>query len=160
VVYRYMQNQKYEPSTTIPTLSNAMDVSDPSNFIRIQTLYKDFEHLKPQLTAYTFSDNQTQQAMQEVYSQWGYLMDPHGAIAYLGLEAYRKTTDASNFYGVFLETAHPAKFLEVITDTYGFTPPIPKALELLKDRPKIAHTCSKNYPDFIKTLHSIDLKTP
>lgn len=111
-VPRYMDSGVYEPGTAFPTLSNAMDVSDPSNFVRILQL---FDHNRSQLGArfssYAFTDVQTVAAMESVWQQYGYMLDPHGAVGYLGLEQYLRETGYGGT-GIFLETAHPVKFAD------------------------------------------------
>jgi threonine synthase len=113
VVPNYLETGNYMPSRSVQTISNAMDVGDPSNFIRIQQIYNgDLNLLRENLSSFSFSDDQTRNAMKSVYEQTGYMLDPHGAVGYLGLETYRKNNPDTR--GIFLETAHPVKFLEVI----------------------------------------------
>ena len=106
-VVRYLNSKVYAPQPTTPTLSNAMDVSDPSNFIRIEELFKKQE-LERVIKAYRFDDSQTLEAMKHLFKEYGYVADPHGAIGYLGLEA--DPINSSSEVGIFLETAHPVKF--------------------------------------------------
>ena len=113
VVPNYLETGNYIPARSVQTISNAMDVGDPSNFIRIQQIYNgDLNLLRENLSSFSFSDDQTRNAMKSVYEQTGYMLDPHGAVGYLGLESYRKNNPDTR--GIFLETAHPVKFLEVI----------------------------------------------
>jgi len=113
VVPNYLETGNYVPSRSVQTISNAMDVGDPSNFVRIQQIYNDdLSTLRENLSSSSFTDNQTRKAMESVYNQTGYILDPHGAVGFLGLESYRKNNP--NTQGIFLETAHPVKFLEVI----------------------------------------------
>ncbi|TVZ14956.1 threonine synthase [Maribacter sp. MAR_2009_72] len=115
-VPQYMMTKEYSPKPSTATISNAMDVGDPSNFIRIRHLFKDnFETLKENLSSYSFNDVQTKQALKEIYAINGYIADPHGAVGYLGLRKYQE--QHPNVYGIFLETAHPVKFLDVVEDT-------------------------------------------
>ncbi|WP_298710072.1 threonine synthase [uncultured Chitinophaga sp.] len=103
-VPRFLENGKY-----VATLSNAMDVADPSNFVRILQLFAQNDRaLKASLTAYRFTDEQTVAAMEDVYARRRYLMDPHGAVGYLGLKKYMDSHPG--YCGIFLETAHPVKF--------------------------------------------------
>ena len=96
VVFRYLASEKYDPKLTIPTISNAMDVGAPSNFIRIQTIYKTFENLKNHLSGATYSDEETGNALIEVKEKHNYLMDTHGSIGYLGLKDYlQKNNDST-----------------------------------------------------------------
>jgi threonine synthase len=113
VVPNYLETGNYVPSRSVQTISNAMDVGDPSNFIRIQQIYgNEFELIRENLSSYSFSDDQTRNAMKYVFEKTGYILDPHGAVGYLGLESFRK--NKPDWQGIFLETAHPVKFLEVI----------------------------------------------
>jgi len=106
---RYMQSGDYLPVPTIETMSNAMDVSNPSNISRILALYnQDLELLKKDFVSYSFSDHETLDAIQELFRNFNYLADPHGAVAYLGLKKSLEKYPLKN--GCFIETAHPIKF--------------------------------------------------
>jgi threonine synthase len=132
-VPRFMQTQEYKPKPTIETLSNAMDVSNPSNFVRILELFG--ESLKQELTSYSFTDAQTLEAIKKLYTENNYLADPHGAVGYLGLKQFLK--DNPDHTGVFLETAHPVKFPDSIEKTLGITIPLPEQLqEVMKGEKK------------------------
>ena len=134
VVTRYLKTQKYQPKPTIPTISNAMDVGNPSNFVRIQELYNnDFKNLKKNLKSFTFSDNETKETIKKLYQKNNYLADPHGAIGYLGLKKFNLS---NNQIGVFLETAHPIKFLDVISPLIDEEIPIPKQIEKVLNKEK------------------------
>lgn len=127
-VPRFMENGVYEPKPSVATISNAMDVGDPSNFIRIRKIYNDdFAALSTNLRSYRFSDEETKAAMTKLFLEANYLADPHGAVAYLGLQEYFK--EDPNAYGVFLETAHPVKFLPVVEEVLGTTPAIPPQIQ-------------------------------
>ncbi len=116
IVYNYLQTQQYEPKPSVQTISNAMDVGDPSNFVRIQELHNnDFETLTKQLSGYSFTDEETIKAIEELYNEHNYIADPHGAVGYLACKSHLKTNP--NDHCVFLETAHPTKFLDVVEDT-------------------------------------------
>lgn len=108
-VPRFMQNGKYEPGKAVPTLSNAMDVADPSNFVRVLQLFgNSLPALKEKFTAYSYTDKDTARTMEQVWKEHHYMLDPHGAVGYLGLQQF--LADAPELTGVFLETAHPVKF--------------------------------------------------
>ena len=110
-----------------------MDVGNPSNFDRISKLFnQDLYRLKNICSSYRFSDKETQKAMQEVYESSGYIADPHGAVGYLGLQKYCK--ENPDVYGVFLETAHPVKFLGVVEKTLKTKVNIPPQIEEILDR--------------------------
>ncbi len=134
VVTRYLETETYQPKPTIPTISNAMDVGNPSNFIRIQELYNnDFTSLKKHLKSFTFSDNETKETIKKLYQENNYLADPHGAIGYLGLKKFNLS---NNQIGVFLETAHPIKFLDVIYPLINEEITIPKQIEKVLNKEK------------------------
>ena len=127
VVPRFMETKSYDPKPSIATISNAMDVGDPSNFIRIRHLFKDdFNTLSTNLSAYSFTDEQTKEAMLELYNDFSYVADPHGAVGFLGLKKYQESNP--NTYGIFLETAHPVKFLDTVEDTIKENIDIPEKI--------------------------------
>jgi threonine synthase len=135
VVPNFMQKGIYEPMPSIATISNAMDVGDPSNFVRIRHLYQDdLSTLQGNLSSFSFTDKETKTAMEAIHSQTGYAMDPHGAVGYLGLKEYQK--NHPNTYGIFLETAHPVKFLDVVEETLGITPEIPAQIQKVLGKTK------------------------
>jgi threonine synthase len=155
VVTRYLDTEKYTTNQTIPTISNAMDVSDPSNFIRIQHLYGSYSNLKNHLSSFSFTDNETKIIMKQVYEENGYILDPHGAVAYLGLLHYLKNKETSKTNNIFLETAHPVKFVEVVGQVLGFRPEVPNELGELLLRNKISTACSNKYETFKENLISL-----
>jgi threonine synthase len=140
VVPHYLQSGHYQARPSVSTISNAMDVGDPSNYARLCSLY-DHQHQRfcAQLSGYAFTDQQTRQAIQQVWQESGYLLDPHGAIGYLGLKQYLADHNAP-VTGVFLETAHPAKFGEVVASALGQPIDIPPQLAafLNKEEKKLA----------------------
>ena len=137
VVPHFMDHGRYEPKPSVATISNAMDVGDPSNFIRIQELFaRDFDRLKKQLSSFAFSDERTKAAMVELEKESGYIADPHGAVGYLGLRQYLEKHP--EHYGIFLETAHPVKFLDVVEAALGKVPAIPEQIQRLMHLPKQA----------------------
>ena len=134
-VPKFMENGEYQPKPSTATISNAMDVGDPSNFIRIRHLYQnDFEALAENLSSYSFNDTETREAMQYIHKRSKYVSDPHGAVGYLGLKKYQELNP--NAYGIFLETAHPVKFLDVVKETLAITPEIPSQIAKVIDREK------------------------
>lgn len=137
VVPNFMMEGNYTPLPSVSTISNAMDVGDPSNFIRIREIYQnDFEMIKKYLSSYSFSDEKTVEAMLNVYREHEYIMDPHGAVGYLGLKKYMKKHD--DVCGIFLETAHPVKFLEVVEPVIGEKIPYPEQIEKVMHKSKKA----------------------
>lgn len=135
VVTRFLKTQKYEPASSVQTISNAMDVGDPSNFIRVLELFKNnFGDLQKNLSSYSFTDDQTRKAIKEVYDKTDYVLDPHGAVGYLGLKKF--LAKHNDYFGIFLETAHPVKFLETVEDVLNQKIPLPSEIESLKQKEK------------------------
>ena len=140
-VVNYLNTGKYEPKPSKATISNAMDVGNPSNFIRIQQLFKNnFEDLKKDFSSISFSDEQTKNAMKEIKSGNGYIADPHGAVGYLGLKNYKLS---ENEYGIFLETAHPVKFSDIVEETLNTKVAIPEQIKSVLDKEKVFKSISK-----------------
>ena len=131
VVPRYFATERWEPRPSIPTLANAMDVGNPSNFERLQWLFdRDLRAMKACIATSVHSDDQVKDAIREVYDRYSYVIDPHTAIAYLGAHGR----------GLFLSTAHPAKFREVVEPIIGQDVPLPPALAEAISRPRLAQT--------------------
>ena len=150
VVTEYLKTQLYNPKPSIQTISNAMDVGDPSNFIRIQEIYKNkFKTLKDNLSSFSFSDDKTKAAILEIYNNYNYVADPHGAVGYLGCKAYLEKNP--NTHCVFLETAHPAKFLDIVEDVIKKRQTLPKQIQSVLGKGKVATTIS-NYDDLKEYL--------
>ena len=113
VVPDYLATGTYEPKPSIQTISNAMDVGAPSNFIRIEEIHNNnLEALRANLSGYSYTDEETTAAMGHLLKSCNYVAEPHGAIGYLALKNYLKTN--TDTQGIFLETAHPVKFLDVL----------------------------------------------
>jgi threonine synthase len=130
VVPDYLLTEKYEPQPSVATISNAMDVGNPSNFIRILEIFNNqFGSLKNKLSSYSISDEETKKAIKEVYQQHNYLLDPHGAVGYIALKDYLQNHPTQE--GMILETAHPVKFNPAIIDILGENILAQKELELL-----------------------------
>jgi len=137
IVPNYMKTGTYNPKPSVATISNAMDVGDPSNFIRIRHIYKDnFKKLTQNLSSYSFTDEETRDAMLKIYKDSSYVADPHGAVGYLGLKKYQEKNPDT--YGIFLETAHPVKFLDVVVDTLDTTLEIPSQIQKVMGKEKTA----------------------
>ncbi|MEM7381000.1 MAG: threonine synthase [Bacteroidota bacterium] len=138
-VPEFMRTQEYRPKPSSQTISNAMDVGDPSNFIRIRHLYNDsFDALEKELSSYSFTDDMTRNAIAEIHSNSAYIADPHGAVGYLGLKAHQKTKPDG--YGIFLETAHPVKFIDVVENTLGVQLEIPRQIQQVMGKEKHAES--------------------
>ncbi|HTB53203.1 MAG TPA: threonine synthase [Ferruginibacter sp.] len=128
IVPEYMQTEIYKPKKAVATISNAMDVGNPSNFVRILALFHNkFIDLKKVFSSVSISDEQTKATLQSVYQKTKYLLDPHGAVGYLALEDYQKTHRGQK--GLVLETAHPVKFYDVVEPVIGEAVPIPAAIQ-------------------------------
>ena len=137
VVTKYLQSQFYRPKPSVQTISNAMDVGNPSNFVRMQEIYKNnFETLKANLSSYSFTDAETKTAIQEIYTNYNYVADPHGAVGYLGAKAYLK--ENPNTHCVFLETAHPTKFLDIVENVIDVKMKLPKQIKSVIDKKKVS----------------------
>ena len=139
-VPKFLVNGVYTPKASKATISNAMDVGNPSNFIRIRELFNnDLETLKSAFSSYSFTDDETRTTMKEIYNNSGYVADPHGAIGYLGLKKYGLK---ENQFGVFLETAHPVKFLDVVESTLPVKVKIPEQIQKVINNKKVAFKAS------------------
>lgn len=111
-VPNYLETSVYSPKPSVKTISNAMDVGAPSNFARMKDLFDNsYQKMSEHITGYSFTDEETRACIKEVYNTHDYVLDPHGAVAYLGLQSYGL---AENQIGIFLETAHPYKFKETV----------------------------------------------
>jgi len=135
IVPKFLESGRFEPKPSIQTLSNAMDVGNPSNFARMLALYGSVENMREEIYGASFTDEETLEGMRDIYRRYEYIAEPHTAIGYLGLEQYRKQIGNDNV-GIVLATAHPAKFLDAIEQA-GLTPPaIPERLALALQKPK------------------------
>lgn len=137
-VPRFLETGTYDPKPTIQTISNAMDVGNPSNFIRIQKIFNnDLVKMKKNFSGFRFTDQDTKKAMKEIYKINGYVADPHGAVGFLGLKEFL-TRQKDNLFGVFLETAHPVKFLDSVNQTLNLEVEIPQRLKQTLSKNKIS----------------------
>lgn len=149
IFYEYLQTGKYNPRPSVQTIANAMDVGNPSNFDRVLDLYNhSLEAIKTDISGAWYDDKQIRKTLKETYDKTNYMLDPHGACGYQALREQLKEDET----GIFLETAHPAKFKETVEDILGQTIEIPKALqEFLKGKKKSIEI-SKKYDDFRNVL--------
>ena len=156
VVPEYLESALFNPRPSVPTLSNAMDVGNPSNFARMLDLCEGKEegstwnNMRKSITGYAFNDEQTRQAVAEVYRKFGYIIDPHGAVGYLALRRFQQ--QYSNTKGVILETAHPAKFLDEVESILNEKIEVPERLAILAEREKRAIHLSNDFNGFKKWL--------
>jgi threonine synthase len=136
VVPEYLAGGTYRPRPSVATLSNAMDVGDPSNWVRILWLYRSsLEELRRDLLGSAHTDEETTGAMRDLYRRTGYILDPHSAVAYLGA-LHGRSAQREGVTTVFLSTAHPAKFQETVERAIESKIDLPPALALALDRPE------------------------
>lgn len=151
VVPEYLQSGSFEPRASQRTISNAMDVGNPSNFDRIESMFGgDHQAVKKHIWGASFSDDQTREAIKQIKDETGYLMDPHTAVGYLAVQQYRK--EATGYFGeqgdnpfVILSTAHPAKFGDVIEPVTGEKVEIPKRLATSLNKQKQSTDMDADY---------------
>ncbi len=137
MIPEYLRTGHFRPRPSISTISNAMDVGDPSNFARMLDLYaNDAKKMKEDIFGISFSDVATKKAMLDVFQKYKYIMDPHGAVAYLGLKDFLNKFNV--YTGIFLETAHPAKFFEEVEQVIHKSVSMPDRLKSYFKRKKQA----------------------
>ena len=148
VVPAYLHTGLFSPKPSQQTISNAMDVGNPSNFYRMLDLYeRDFSRLSNDVVSYSFSDEETRQAMKAVFVSKGYVLDPHGAVGYLGLKK-QVGQNANQITGVFLETAHPGKFSDVVEETLQQKLSLPERLGKFLINEKVSTPLSRRFDEF------------
>jgi len=152
VVPEYLRTGEYKPRASVKTVANAMDVGAPSNFERMRAMYgESFEALRCDIVGAAFDDETVVAEIRAVWQRHGYLLDPHGAIAWLGL-CEVLATQAESGPGVFLATAHPAKFREVVEPAIGQSIPLPPPLAEAIKRPRHSEHLRVDYPVLKKLL--------
>ena len=128
-----------------------MDVGDPSNFERLDIIFDhDSKKMHQTIEGYSFTDEQTRKKMQQVRDIYGYTLDPHGAVGFLGIEKYLASNPGIK--GIFLETAHPAKFLDVVKESTGVTPDLPETLQECMKKSKKSIKIDNKYEDLAQIL--------
>jgi threonine synthase len=154
----YLRTGKYEAKASQQTISNAMDVGAPSNFTRMQHLFGNdsstWNKMRELIKGYAYDDKQTKHAMKTILSEYNYIADPHGAIGYQACMDYLSKNNG-DIHSVYLETAHPGKFDEVVEETIDSTLKLPKRLSDFLERDKVAYNCSSDYIDFKNLLMTI-----
>lgn len=154
VVTRFMQTENYQPLPAIATISNAMDVGSPSNFIRVLELFHhQFPQLKEKLSSISINDDETRTTMKRVFDETGYVLDPHGAVGYLALERYLH--EHPTLKGMFLETAHPVKFYDVVEPVLKQTIELPEAVKEIIELPKKSTIVDVSYDQLKEFLKSV-----
>lgn len=145
IFLQYLQTGKYKPRPSVSTIANAMDVGDPSNFARILDLYgNSHEAISAEISGVSYTDEQIAETLKTCKKETGYLLDPHGACGYQALKDGLKEGEV----GVFLETAHPAKFLETVENILGEKVEIPAKLQEFMKGEKKNESMSKKFEDF------------
>ena len=149
IFYNYLQTGVYSPKPSVATIANAMDVGDPSNFARVIDLYKESHAaIKADISGTTYTDEQISETVKQAYEETGYLLDPHGACGYRALAEGLQPEEV----GVFLETAHPAKFLETVEGIIGDKVEIPVKLQEFMKGTKQSVPMTKDFADFKQYL--------
>jgi threonine synthase len=153
VVPEYLRSGRYAPRPSVRTVANAMDVGAPSNFERIRWLYgDDIAALRGEVAGAAFEDRRVVDEIREVHRRHGYLLDPHGAIAWLGLQSQLERDGRTK--GVFLATADPAKFREVVEPAIDQSVPLPSVLSDALARPRSSVPLAASYPALLNLLRA------
>jgi threonine synthase len=149
VVPGYLQTGRYIPRTSVQTLANAMDVGDPSNFVRLTDVFEnDHDKMNELISGFVVDDDTIRSTIKEVNDRTGYVLDPHGACAYTALRSELDNDE----YGVFLATAHPAKFPDVVEEQTGETVPVPAEMQMFMQREKQSDELAPSLSDLKKYL--------
>lgn len=151
VVPEFLKTGNYQPKKTISTISNAMDVGNPSNFVRVLELFeRKVDNLKNILSSYSIDDATTKATIKNVFEKNNYILDPHGAVAYSALLKYLSENNYSSLEigGIFLETAHPVKFPETVEETTGEKIQIPESIQYLFNQKKESIAMNASFDDF------------
>ena len=149
---RYIREGIYEPLKTKSTISNAMDVSEPSNFIRIQKIFNnDLQKIRKNISGYSFDDKSTIDSIKKLNQENNYIADPHSAIGYLGLKKYLQENNLSNCNGLFVSTAHPIKFKDTVERSIDSQIEYPDSIRSIMDKEKRTKTM-KSYSELKEYL--------
>ncbi|OSZ79924.1 threonine synthase [Chitinophagaceae bacterium IBVUCB2] len=151
IVTEYLLSQELRPKQAVATLSNAMDVGNPSNFVRILEIFQQqFPELTSKLSSYSISDAETIATIKEVFDKYNYVLDPHGAVGYLSLQRYLQSHPAQK--GMVLETAHPVKFPDAVENSIGSSIEIPESVQSIMSREKQSVLIKADYGEFKEYL--------
>lgn len=154
IVPEYLKTGIYEPQLSISTISNAMDVGNPSNFTRMADLYNgSVEKMKEDVIGYFVTDEETKAQLQHIYKKYGYVADPHGAVGHKAFEWYLE--NHPDAVGAFFETAHPSKFEDIVNHALGIEVEIPERLAVLATKEKKAILMKASFSDFKAHLLSL-----
>jgi threonine synthase len=152
VITTYIHTGLFKSKPSVLTVANAMDVGNPSNFTRVLEIFgQNYELLKGKLIGYSFSDNEIKSCIAEVFQKTKYTLDPHGACAYMALQKELKESEV----GIFLETAHPAKFSETVNESIGQPIQIPDSLNEIIKKEKVSIQCQPSLNDLKGVLSTI-----
>ena len=152
VVPAYIKSGHYSPVPSVATISNAMDVGSPSNFVRLSHLHgDDYNRLKENISGYFYDDDETRAGMRQIFDRYGYVTCPHTAIGIVGLQTYT-TNIEQDVMGIALATAHPAKFKPLVEEIIGQLVEVPERLAILADRSKQSIRIPANYEAFKESL--------
>ncbi len=154
VIPKFLETNIYENKKSVATISNAMDVANPSNFVRIMEIFADvIPALKEKLSSYSISDSETKATIKKIFEEGNYLLDPHGAVGYAALEKY--LANHPNQKGMVLETAHPVKFYDVVEPVIESEVSIPEAIKaqlVLEKQSTLMENEVKNLNEFLHSL--------
>jgi threonine synthase len=157
IVPEYLSTGVYEAKPAIRTISNAMDVGNPSNFPRILDIFESnskecstWNNVKNEITGIAVDDTQTEDALKEVYQNYNYIIDPHGAVGYYALKEYIKSHPDT--FGVILETAHSSKFKPDVERILDRSIEVPERLSIMANKEKVSIEMSTGYEEFKKHL--------
>jgi threonine synthase len=150
IVPTYLETAVFEPRSSVSTIANAMDVGNPSNFARIVHLYgNSHKDIATAISGFRYRDEEVKAALKETYQEKRYLLDPHGAIGYMALKKYLRHREE---YGIFLETAHPAKFIDTVEPIIGEKIEIPPRLRKFMEGESKTTPLSNRFEDFKEYL--------
>jgi len=153
IVPEYLKTGIFTPRPSVATLANAMDVGNPSNFDRILDLYgHSHSKISETLSGYSYTDNQIREIIGRINTNYGYLLDPHGATGYQAIADY--TRNVASGTGFFIETAHPAKFTATVEEIIGEKIQIPASLQEALNKTSVKKTLSADYKDLRDYLFS------
>jgi threonine synthase len=152
VITKYILTGLFESKPSVLTVANAMDVGNPSNFVRVLEVFnQNFDLLKDKLVGHSYDDVEIKNCITAVYQKTEYVLDPHGACAYMALQKELKETEV----GIFLETAHPAKFSETVNESIGHSIQIPESLNEIIKKEKVSIQCQPSLNDLKGVLSTI-----
>ena len=153
-VPEFLKTNQYKPKSTVATISNAMDVSDPSNFVRIiEIFHQNINAIKFNMSSCSISDEATKATIKKVYQEHNYLLDPHGAVGYLALENYLQQHPHQK--GIFLETAHPIKFYNVIEPVLDTNLEMPESIQNVINKVSISKKIKPDYNVLVEEIYSL-----